>query len=59
VSDQPAMLANFIVSPSSPTTVTFACPGPRQGGRFEPGGKYGIYTAPVLPSDSGASVGRD
>ena len=59
VSDQPAMLANSIVSPSAPTTVTFTCPGPRTGGRFEPGGKYGIYTAPVLPGDPGAPVARD
>ena len=59
VSDQPAMLANFMVSDSAPTTVTFTCPGPRTDGRVEPGGKYGIYTAPVLPSDPGASVARD
>jgi hypothetical protein len=50
------MLANVMVSDSAPTTVTFTCPAPRTGGRFEPGGKYGIYTAPVLPGDPTASV---
>ncbi len=59
VSDQPTMLANFMVSDSAPATVTFTCPGPRTGGRFEPGGRYGIYTAPVLPGDPTASVSRN
>jgi hypothetical protein len=58
VSDQPTMLANVIVRASGPTTVTFDCPAPRRGGRFEPGGKFGMYTAPVLPSDPRAPVTR-
>ncbi len=58
VSDQPAMLANVVVGPDSATVVRFDCPAPRTGGRYEPGGAYGIYTAPVLPSDQRAVVNR-
>ena len=50
------MLANAVVLPSAPTQVTFTCPSPRTGGVFEPGGKYGIYTAPVFPEDAPATV---
>ena len=56
VSDQPYMLANEVVLPSGPTQLTFTCPSPRTGGVFEPGGKYGIYTAPVFPEDAPATV---
>jgi hypothetical protein len=58
VSDQPAMLANAIVSTPTPTTVTFTCPSPRTGGAAEPGGTYSIYTAPVFPEDPAAVVTR-
>jgi hypothetical protein len=57
VSDQPAMLANAVVT-SAPTPVTFTCPSPRTGGATEPGGTYAIYTAPVLPDDPAAVVTR-
>jgi hypothetical protein len=56
VSDQPAMLANAVVSSS--TTVTFTCPSPRSAGVPEPGGTYSIYTAPVFPDDPAVSVTR-
>ena len=54
VSDQPAMLANAIVSSS--TTVTFPCPSPRTAGAAEPGGTYSIYTGPVFPFDPASVV---
>jgi len=56
VSDQPAMLANAVVSSS--TTVTFTCPSPRSSGVPEPGGTYSIYTAPVFPDDPAVAVTR-
>jgi Lysyl oxidase len=56
VSDQPAMLANAIVSSS--TTVTFPCPSPRTAGAAEPGGTYSIYTGPVFPDDPASVVSR-
>ena len=58
VSDQPAMLANVVVQPSSPVQVTFTCPSPRTGGVAEPGGRYSVYTAPVFPDDPAATVTR-
>jgi lysyl oxidase len=58
VSDQPSMLANVIVTSSSPAHVTFTCPSPRTGGAYEPGGTYSIYTAPVFPSDPPEAVAR-
>jgi hypothetical protein len=54
VSDQPAMLANVVVS--TRTTVSFSCPSPRTAGAAGPGGKYSIYTAPVFPDDPAAVV---
>ena len=54
-SDQPYRLANFIVG-SVPRTVTFTCPRPRDGGAGEPGGMFGMYTAPVFPDDPAAAV---
>ena len=56
-SDRPYRLANFIVS-SIPRTVTFTCPGPRGAGVDEPGGMYGMYSAPVFPGDAFAPVTR-
>jgi hypothetical protein len=58
VSDQPAMLANEIVFPDKPLTITFTCPSPRTGGVHEPGGTYSVYTAPVYPGDPAATVTR-
>jgi len=58
VSDQPSMLANVIVTAGAPVTVTFACPAPRAGGAYEPGGTYSIYTAPVFPTDPSDAVTR-
>jgi hypothetical protein len=56
VSDQPAMLANAVVT-QAPTVVTFTCPSPRSGDPDEPGGgTYSIYTAPVFPDDPTAPV---
>src|SRR5215471_296210 len=34
VSDQPAMLANAVVTSGAPTTVTFTCPSERTGGAY-------------------------
>ena len=56
VSDQPAMLANAVVSTS--TTVTFTCPSARTAGVPEPGGTYSVYTAPVFPDDPVVAVTR-
>ena len=56
VSDQPAMLANAIVMPGAPLTLTFTCPSPMTGGAPEPGGTYSVYTAPVFPEDPAAVV---
>jgi hypothetical protein len=56
VSDQPYMVGTVIVAASSPVTLTFTCPGPRTGGAYEPGGAYSIYTGPVFPDDSHATV---
>ncbi len=58
VSDQPAMLANAIVTASAPTVARFRCPASRNGGRHEPGGAYSFYTAPLLPDDPAAPVTR-
>jgi hypothetical protein len=58
ISDQPSMLANVVVNPSSETHVTFRCPSARNGGAHEPGGTYGVYTAPVFPDDRAAPVRR-
>ncbi len=58
VSDQPALLANQIVTSKSPARVTFRCPSPRTGGVHEPGGTYSIYTGPVFPDDVAATVTR-
>jgi hypothetical protein len=55
VSDQPATLANVIVL-TSPHAVTFTCPSSRGAGTGEPGGKYGIYGAPVFPEDAAAPI---
>ena len=56
VSDQPALLANQIVTAEKPVTIAFRCPSPRTGGVYEPGGTYSIYTAPVFPDDPAAPV---
>ena len=56
ISDQPAMLANVVVTAASPVEVTFTCPAPRTGGDYEPGGTFGVYTAPVFPEDPPAVV---
>ncbi|MDL2335232.1 MAG: lysyl oxidase family protein [Chloroflexota bacterium] len=56
VSDQPVMLANVIVMPSAPRIVHFTCPSERTGGDYEPGGKIGIYSAPIYPEDARAAV---
>lgn len=53
VSDQPSMLANVIVDGAG-TTVRFQCPAPRDAG--EPGGRYGVYSAPVFPRDPAVPV---
>ena len=58
VSDQPAMLANEIVTASKPISVTFTCPSERNGGVYEPGGQYSIYTAPVYPDDASSPITR-
>jgi len=58
VSDQPALLANRIVTAEKPVTIAFRCPSPRTGGAYEPGGTYSIYTAPVFPDDPAAPVTR-
>jgi Lysyl oxidase len=58
VSDQPAMLANEIVTADEPLAITFRCPSPRSGGLHEPGGTYSVYTAPVFPGDPAATVTR-
>jgi hypothetical protein len=58
VSDQPAMLANRIVTPAAPLRVAFRCPSPRTGGVHEPGGTYSVYTAPLFPEDRPAPVTR-
>ena len=58
VGDQPSMLANAIVAPTSPQAVTFTCPSSRTGGEYEPGGTFSMYTAPVFPPDVTAPVTR-
>ena len=58
VSDQPAMLANGVLMPGQPVLAIFDCPGPRDGGAKEPGGRYSIYSAPVWPGDDPAPVRR-
>ena len=58
VSDQPAMLANRIVTADAPLRVAFRCPSPRTGGVHEPGGTYSVYTAPVFPEDPRVPVTR-
>lgn len=46
-------LASTIIG-SSWTNVDFTCPAARDGG--EPGGTYGYYTAPVLPTDGNKNI---
>jgi hypothetical protein len=58
VSDQPYLLANAIVSASSPLTVTFRCPQAREGSTAETGGTYSAYSAPVSPEDDAARLTR-
>jgi len=58
VTDQPALLANRIVTADEPVAIAFRCPSPRSGGVYEPGGRYSVYTAPVYPGDSAAAVDR-
>jgi hypothetical protein len=54
VADAPAMLANVVVTRAAPRRATFTCPAPRDS--REPGGAYGLYTAPVFPGDRAVTV---